>query len=133
MHSAASGILRSLLLRKLLRKVGHLQGSTGAEECSLGSLFWLSALEGPILLYCYAGRASWRSALLVYSQKEPSIQGFLHTFSPGFLRGIRYLSAVKFHKMFGLHASFKRKDHLEQSTPKIALQTYFQGGFKDAV
>lgn len=133
MHSAASGILRSLLLRKLLRKVGHLQGSTGAEERSLGSLFWLSALEGPILLYCYAGRASWRSALLVYSQKEPSTQDSLHTFSPGCLRGFRYSSAVKFYKKVGLHASFKRKDHLEQSTPKVALQTYFQGGFKDAV
>ena len=121
------------LLGKLLSKVGHLQGSAGAGQCSLGSPFWLSALESPFLLYHYGGRASWRSAVLVHSQKEPSAQESVHTFSPGCLRGFRFLFAVKVYKKVGLHASFKRNDYLEQSTVKIALQPYFQGGFKDTV
>lgn len=55
----------------------------------------------------------WRSAPLVHSQKKPFAQEPLHTFSPGCLRGIMYLSATKVYKKVGLHASFKRKDYLE--------------------
>lgn len=43
------------LLGKLLSMAGHLQGLAGAGQHSLGSLFWLSALEGPVL-YHYGGR-----------------------------------------------------------------------------
>lgn len=62
----------------------------------------------------------------MHSQKESSAQESLHTFSPGCLRGIRYLFAVMVYKKVRLHASFKRKGNLEQSMAKIALQTYFE-------
>lgn len=62
----------------------------------------------------------------MHSQKELSAQEFLHIFSPGCLRGMRYLFAVTVYKKVRLHASFKRKYYLEQNTAKIALQTYFE-------
>lgn len=79
----------------------------------------------------------WRMSLgkfaaLVHSLKEPCALKSAQ-FHPDCLRGIQYLFAVKVYKNVGLHASFKRKDYLEQGAAKTALQPYFEGGFKDAV
>lgn len=67
------------------------------------------------------------------TQPEGAMHSRVHNFTPGCLRGIKYLFAVTVYKNVGLRVSFKRKDYLEQGIAKTALWAYFEGGFKDAI